>query len=218
MPERKKLIEGYERFYTKYFVDNPELYQDLSEGQSPKLLVIACCDSRVHPDRILDTDPGDIFVIRNVANLVPLNEEDGKSHGTSAAMEFAIKHLGVKHVIVIGHSQCGGIKSLMEGEHADSNYGFIDPWMKIASSAREKVLKEHSDKDFAEQCAYCEKEAISISLNNLMTFPWIKERHDSGELQIHGWYFDIATGQLLSKEAGEFKLVTELDIPAEETR
>ena len=158
----------------------------------------------------MDTNPGDIFVIRNVANLVPVNEPDGKSHGTSAAMEFAVKHLNVKHIIVLGHSQCGGIKTLMEGEHFSSEYSFVDPWMGIAKNARLSVLEKHKDKSFEEQCSYCEKISIEISLNNLMTFPWIKEKYESGELNIHGWYFNIKTGALLGHRGKEFIPVGEL--------
>ena len=211
MPERKKLIEGYKRFYKKYFIDQPKLYQDLSVSQSPKLMVIACSDSRVHPDRILDTEPGDIFVVRNVANLVPPNELD--DHDTGAAMEFAIKHLGVKHVIIIGHSQCGGIRSLMEGKHDNHGYNYIDPWMNTVRQARDKVIREHPDDEFDKQCSHCEKEAISMSLDNLISFPWIRERYIAGELQTHGWYFNIRTGGLLSKGKDGFKPVTELNIP-----
>jgi len=212
MKEIKKLINGYERFHQDYFVENPDLYQDLFQGQSPKFLIISCCDSRVHPAQIMSTEPGDIFVIRNVANLVPINEDDGKSHGTSAAMEFAIKHLKVRHVIIMGHSQCGGIKALMEGDHGHEDYGFIDPWMKNVTEAREAILSKHGDKSFDEQCAHCEKEAIGISLKNIMTFPWVKERVDTGNLFAHGWYFDIGSGSLLGKEGVDFKPINELSI------
>ena len=144
MEEVKALIDGHQRFYKQYFEKQRGLYSNLfEEGQSPKFLVISCCDSRVHPAQIMDTAPGDIFVIRNVANLVPINEADGKSHGTSAAMEFAIKHLKVKHIIVFGHSQCGGIRTLMEGDHLSNEYSFVDPWMGIAKNARANVLKKH---------------------------------------------------------------------------
>ena len=209
----KVLIDGYKRFYKKSFEKKQEFYGNLSkEGQSPKFLVISCCDSRVHPAQIMDTNPGDIFVIRNVANLVPVNEPDGKSHGTSAAMEFAVKHLNVKYIIVLGHSQCGGIKTLMEGEHFSSEYSFVDPWMGIAKNARLSVLEKHKGKSFEEQCTYCEKASIEISLNNLMTFPWIKEKCDSGELKIHGWYFNIKTGALLGHRGEEFIPVDELTL------
>jgi carbonic anhydrase len=213
MQEIEKLISGYQRFHKQYFEDQPELYKTLfEEGQSPKFLVISCCDSRVHPAQVMDTAPGDIFVIRNVANLVPVNEPDDKSHGTSAAMEFAVKHLNIKHIIVLGHSQCGGIKSLMEGNHKGQSYAFIDPWMDIAKTARDKVLSEHGDKEFSEQCSLCEKASIETSLSNLITFPWIKERYDEGNLDIHGWYFDIDTGSLLGKEGDEFIPVNDLAV------
>jgi len=211
MEKVKALVDGYKRFYKKSFEKKQEFYGNLSkEGQSPKFLIISCCDSRVHPAQIMDTNPGDIFVIRNVANLVPVNEPDGKSHGTSAAMEFAVKHLNVKHIIVLGHSQCGGIKTLMEGEHFSSEYSFVDPWMGIAKNARLSVLEKHKDKSFEEQCSYCEKISIEISLNNLTTFPWIKEKYESGELNIHGWYFNIKTGALLGHRGKEFIPVGEL--------
>ena len=211
MEEVKDLIDGYKRFHKESFEKKREFYDRLyKEGQSPRFLVISCCDSRVHPVQIMDTNPGDIFVIRNVANLVPVNEPDGKSHGTSAAMEFAVKHLNVKHIIVLGHSQCGGIKTLMEGEHFSSEYSFVDPWMGVAKNARLSALEKHKDKSFEEQCSYCEKSSIEISLNNLMTFPWIKEKCDSGELNIHGWYFNIKTGALLGQRGEEFIPVNEL--------
>ena len=211
MQEVKKLIDGYQRFYKKYFQEQPEIYNSLFEqGQSPKFFFFFCCDSRVHPTQVMDTMPGDIFVIRNVANLVPVNKVDGKSHGTSAAMEFAIKHLDVKHIIVFGHSQCGGIKSLMEGDHLDHEYGFIDPWMKIAKSAREAVVNGYADEDFDAQCIRCEKASIQMSLNNLKTFPWIKERYDAGKLFIHGWYFDIESGSLFGNQGDQFVPVKDL--------
>ena len=211
MREVKKLIDGYQRFHKKYFQEQPEIYNSLFEqGQSPKFLVISCCDSRVHPTQVMDTMPGDIFVIRNVANLVPVNEVDGKPHGTSAAIEFAIKHLDVKHIIVFGHSQCGGIRSLMEGDHLDHEYGFIDPWMEIAESAKEAVVNDYADEDFDAQCTMCEKASIQVSLKNLKTFPWVKERYDAGNLFIHGWYFDIESGNLFCNKGEQFVPVKDL--------
>lgn len=211
MREVKKLIDGYQRFHKKYFQEQPEIYNTLFEqGQSPKFLVISCCDSRVHPTQVMDTMPGDIFVIRNVANLVPVNEVDGKPHGTSAAIEFAIKHLDVKHIIIFGHSQCGGIRSLMEGDHLDHEYGFIDPWMEIAKSAKEAVVNDYADEDFDAQCIMCEKASIQVSLKNLKTFPWVKERYDAGNLFIHGWYFDIESGNLFCNKGEQFVPVKDL--------
>lgn len=197
MGDIQNLLDGFERFKKKYFEDQPELYHQLiTEGQSPKTIIISCCDSRVHPAQILDTEPGDVFVVRNVANLVPACVDDGKTHGTSAALEFAIKHLNVENILILGHGQCGGIKSLMEGGHDSKDYRFIDPWMEIARPARDKVLKEFPDTDFSAQCRHCESESIKVSMQNLLTFPWIQKRVNAGELSIHGYYFDIESGEL----------------------
>ena len=193
-----KLVDGFKQFKHRYYIAEPELYEGLVDrGQAPKTLVIACCDSRVHPAQVLNTDPGDIFVARNVANLVPPFEDDGKSHGTSAAIEFGVKHLKVEHIIVFGHGQCGGIKSLMAGGVGSEDDSFIDPWMSTAMPTREKIIKNHSEKLFEEQCQICEQAIIEVSVNNLLSFPWIKSRVDAGELEVHGWYFDIEKGILL---------------------
>ncbi|MBI4006592.1 MAG: carbonic anhydrase [Gammaproteobacteria bacterium] len=204
MNELEKLIAGFRQFRKRYYEDEPELFKQLiNKGQSPKALVIACCDSRVHPAQVMDTDPGDIFVVRNVANVVPPCQDDGKSHGTSAAIEFAVKHLGVKHIIIFGHGQCGGVRSLMEGKHQDHKHGFIDAWMDIVAPAREKILKEHRDAAFDDQCRACELAVIDISVNNLMTFPWIREMVVRNNLFIHGWYFDIEQGILFERDKSE---------------
>ncbi len=201
MNELEKLVAGFRQFRKRYYEDEPELFRQLiNKGQSPKALVIACCDSRVHPAQVMDTDPGDIFVVRNVANVVPPYQDDGKSHGTSAAIEFAVKHLGVKHIIIFGHGQCGGVRSLMEGKHQDHKHGFIDAWMDIVAPAREKVIREHSDASFDDQCRACERAVIEISVNNLMTFPWIREMVARNCLYVHGWYFDIEQGILFERD------------------
>ncbi len=210
MSELEKLISGFSKFHQRYYEEDPELYKELiSKGQSPKVLVIACCDSRVHPVQILNTDPGDIFVVRNVANIVPPSEDDGKSHGTSAAIEYAVKHLGIRHIIVLGHSHCGGIQSLMEDQKQNQDYAFIAPWMKIVAPAREKVRRECGSLTFTEQCRKCEQEAIQISVNNLMTFPWINKAVAGGDLALHGWYFDIEQGALSEWDVTDqnFKLI-----------
>ena len=210
-----KLLDGFKQFKHRYYIAEPALYDELiGSGQSPKAMVIACCDSRVNPTQVFNASPGDIFVVRNVANLVPPLEDDGKSHGTSAAIEFAVKHLKVEHIIVLGHGLCGGIKSLMAGGVGSKGMGsedgrFIDPWLSGAVPAREKILENHADKSFAEQCQLCEQLVIEASLNNLLSFPWIKSRVDAGELNIHGWYFEIEKGVLfeLKQEDGSFSSI-----------
>lgn len=188
------LLNGYQRFYHKYYVENPETYQNLViNGQSPHTLVIACSDSRVDPSIILNTQPGDIFVIRNVANLVPPFENDQiNCHGTSAAIEYAVNGLGVENIIILGHSCCGGIHSLLSEKKED--HAFIGAWLSIAKEA--KQIAETTTHNSEERHHCCEKEAIKVSLNNLMTFPFIAERVKHNKLKLFGWYFNLASGEI----------------------
>lgn len=194
MANIQKLLSGFEEFYKKYFVEQKHIYQELyAKGQSPKTLVIACSDSRVDPSILLGTAPGEIFVIRNVANLVPVFDCDmSHCHGTSAALEYAVRHLKVENIIVLGHSQCGGIKTLVE-EH-NHNHNFIDTWLEIADTPEMRRLCQKHDNE--EACSLCEKEAIRISMNNLMTFPFVAEVCREQRLKIYGWYFDLQHGKL----------------------
>jgi len=208
MNDLEKLKAGFKQFRNYYFKENPELYRQLTEkGQSPGAIIIACCDSRVHPAHVMNTDPGDIFVVRNVANLVPPCVDDGKTHGTSAAIEFAVKHLKVPHIIVMGHSQCGGIRALMEVEHIGRKHNFIDPWMEIMAPARDSVNREFREATLEERCSLCERAAICVSLDNLLTFPFVRQAVANRELQLHGWYFDIDNGILLERNPAENEFV-----------
>ncbi|TAJ80962.1 MAG: carbonic anhydrase [Gallionellaceae bacterium] len=192
------LVEGFQRFRERHFERNDSLYQQLvKEGQTPKTLVVACCDSRVDPALVLDCEPGDLFVIRNVANLVPPSENRAGHHGTTAAIEYAIRILKVEHIIVFGHAQCGGINTLVRSGGVNNPDSYIEDWMYLAESARASVMAEMPDAPLQEQLHACEQKAILVSLGNLMTFPWVKERVESGALTLHGWYFDIEHGQLL---------------------
>ncbi len=195
----QKLIDGFGRFRAEHFETEDSLYQQLTrQGQSPRIMLIACCDSRVDPAIITDCDPGDLFVVRNVANLVPPHETVGYYHGTSAALEFAIRCLHVEHVVVLGHAHCGGIRALLQGIDGTNGLGqFIRPWMAIASGARDQVFAtgENITSEAAERA--CEQAAIRISLQNLLTFQWVKERVEAGNLSLHGWYFDMDHGELL---------------------
>lgn len=198
MTEIDKLIEGYKRFHANYFVGDEyeRLFAELSRGQNPSTLVIACSDSRVDPAIIMDSEPGDLFVVRNVANLVPPYEIGGGYHGVSAALEFAVRNLKVEHVIVLGHQHCGGIKALVTGMPADAQSEFIQPWVNIAESARYKVFEEMPHAPVEEQLCACEKASILVSLENLRTFPWVAQAVSEGRLNLHGWYFDINSGTL----------------------
>jgi carbonic anhydrase len=207
--EIRKLIDGFGRFRTKHFGTRDGLFERLTRhGQSPRIMVIACCDSRVDPAIITDCDPGDLFVVRNVANLVPPCETGGNYHGTSAALEFAVRFLQVRHVIVLGHARCGGIEALLRGRDRDSNFGqFIHPWMEIAAEARATVLSSGSDPTVESTARAAEQAAIRVSLRNLETFPWVRERIENGQLNLHGWYFDIQQGQLLRFDPTQSRFV-----------
>jgi carbonic anhydrase len=197
----QQLIAGFQRFRERTLAIGNTQFRELVEfGQMPSTLVVGCCDSRVDPALILDCAPGDLFVIRNVANLVPPAENQGHYHGTSAALEFGVCNLAVQHIIVLGHAQCGGIHALLEGGVARDN-SFIAEWMSIARDARERIEREHAGATSKERHRACEQQAILVSLNNLMTFSWIRERVDQGKLTLHGWYFDIERGELLGYNA-----------------
>jgi len=191
------LLEGYKAFKEKHFVKSKTFEDLIKYGQKPKALVIACCDSRADPAIITNCEPGELFVIRNVANLVPKFEGDHKHHGTSAALEFGVCSLGIKDIIILGHSHCGGIKALMEENNEnEKSSDFIDTWMDVANAAKQRCIKECSKESIDKQLHHCEKLSLLISLKNLSTFPWIKERLEKGAISLHAWYFDLETGSL----------------------
>lgn len=202
-----QLIAGFQRFRERHFAKDSAQFHDLAQyGQMPKVLVVACCDSRVDPALVLDCAPGDLFVIRNVANLVPPAENQGHYHGTSAALEFGVRNLAVQHIIVLGHAQCGGIHALLEGS-VNQEDTFIAEWMGIAEAARKQVEQQMAGQSDKLRHRACEQQAILVSLDNLMTFSWIRERVEQGSLTLHGWYFDIESGELLGYDpaAGKFE-------------
>ena len=194
----KTFLAGWERFQEKYFAGDDSIFSRLRQGQSPSALVISCCDSRADPGMLMGAGPGDIFVVRNVANLVPPYRNGAEMPGIRADIEFAVKSLNVEHIIILGHSGCGGIRALMDGEGITaSNFEFIGAWVSIAAAAREQVLRELAGAPQAVQATACGQAAIALSLGNLLTFPWIRERVEAGTLALHGWYFDIDAGELL---------------------
>ena len=205
MKDLDQLLDGYRRFQRNNFARQTELYRDLAEtGQSPRVMVIACCDSRADPAMIFDVAPGDIFVVRNVANLVPPYAPSENQHGTSAALEFAVKGLGISHILVLGHARCGGITASLAGADKGS---FIGQWMAILDETRQSIDALATEE--AQQEAL-EKAGIGQSILNLMSFPFIAERVNTGHLSLHGGYFDIATGviSLRDPESGNFSEVT----------
>jgi carbonic anhydrase len=190
------LLAGYRRFREKGWPGQRTVYQSLAEaGQRPQALVISCVDSRVDPAIIFDAAPGEMLTVRNVANLVPPYAPDVAYHGTSAALEFGVRVLSVRHLIVLGHELCGGVKALLEGAPANAR-DFVAPWMSMAESARERALSlESASPRERQQC--CEQAVIKVSLANLMTFPWIAAPVAAGTLRLHGAWFSIRTGELM---------------------
>lgn len=191
-----QFVEGYQRFHANYFVGDEPLFGELSQGQNPTTLVISCSDSRVDPAIVMDAKPGDLFVVRNVANLVPPYEKGGGYHGVSAALEFGVCGLNVRHILVMGHRQCGGIKSLINGVPEGIDGEFIRPWVSIADRAFERVKQSHPHASKGELACACEMAGIIVSLENLATFPFIKSRMEAGTLTLHGWFFDVETGAM----------------------
>jgi carbonic anhydrase len=201
-----QLIDGYRRFRSGVWPARRAEAEALAEmGQTPRAAVIACADSRLDPAVIFDAPPGHLFSIRNVANLVPPYSPDAAYHGTSAALEFAVLGLEVPNLIVLGHAQCGGVRALMQG--AGGLTDFLRPWMSIAEPARARTLA--CDDPTIDKLTVCELEVVKLSLENLMTFPWIASRVADGRLRLHGAYYGIASGvlQLLRKD-GSFSPVT----------
>ena len=195
-----RMILGFNSFRSQYFEKNKPLYQKLvRDGQNPNIAVVACSDSRVDPAIVLQAEPGDIFSIRNVANLVPPFVSDHSHHGTSAALEFAVCGVGVEHIIIFGHAHCAGIGAMIKeqkGEHMP--WHFVGPWANIAAEAYRRTKNEMPDADGETEARCCEKNSVLVSLENLMTFPFIAERVKDGRLTLHGWYLDIVEGTLLS--------------------
>ncbi len=184
-----KMLQGYSAFRKKYALGDNSIMQYLSNyGQQPEIMVVSCCDSRVDPALILQCDPGDLFVVRNVANIIPPYEKDDAHHGTSAALEFGVCGLGVKDLILLGHSQCGGIQALLNKNDANHN-DFISNWVSLVDT---RHAHTHADPD-----EYA-KLALNKSLQNCLTFPWIKEKVMAHKLTIHLWFFDVETGQIFT--------------------
>ena len=196
-PER--LRAGYRSFLDGSFPRERRRYEELAErGQAPEIMVVGCCDSRVSPEVIFDASPGELFVVRNVANLVPPYETEGTYHGTSAALELAVQALRVKHIVVLGHARCGGIRAF-SGEAAPLSPGdFIGKWMNLIGPAAARVGPRSGDLDA--YLARLELASIEHSLANLMTFPCVRILVERGRLALHGAYFGVATGILLVRD------------------
>jgi carbonic anhydrase len=199
MKNIKKLLSGYSRFYKNHLQrsGSDSHYQKLlKQDQKPIAIVIGCCDSRVDPAIILDCDPGDLFVIRNVANLVPPYENDRHYHGTSAALEFGVCSLNIPNIIILGHSGCGGIRSLLDKGGPNKKTTFISKWMRLVKIPSSKQMESYQHLTHRHKEELYGKKSLTGSLKNLMTFPWIKQRIETNKLRLYGWYFNLSTGSL----------------------
>ena len=197
MTDFSDLIGGYHRFRDGGYARQRDRWAELAEGQSPKVMIIACSDSRVDPAQVFDTSPGEIFVVRNVANLVPPFERDGSRHGVSAALEFAVTQLQVSEIVVMGHGSCGGVNAALtrafQGK-APGEGGFIAHWVDILDEARERIIADYGTGPEAVRAL--ELETVRVSIANLRTFPFIPEREAAGTLRLRGAYFAIQDGVL----------------------
>ena len=206
-----KLIEGYRRFRETAWERERERWSELAEGQSPKVMILSCADSRVDPAEIFDARPGEMFVVRNIAALAPPYETSRGFHGVSAALEFAVSQLEVGEILVMGHGLCGGCAAALTGQFDGTPPGeghFIADWVRMLEPARDHVRAHHSELD-REAFQEMEQEAVKVSLANLRTFPWIAEREQQGRLTLHGAHFSIAEGRLyvLDEAEGDFRPV-----------
>ncbi|WP_426438588.1 carbonic anhydrase [Bradyrhizobium genosp. P] len=202
----KRLIDGYRTFATQRLPTEQSRYRELSErGQAPETMLIGCSDSRVSPEVIFDAGPGELFVVRNVANLVPVYQPDSGTHGVSAALEYAVSVLKVKHIVVLGHAQCGGIRAFVDKIQPLSPGDFIGKWMQMFVKPGE-VVEQRAHESMQDFVVRIEKAAVFRSLENLMTFPFVRDRVEAGEMQLHGAYFGVAEGSLfvLDRVAKEF--------------
>ena len=207
-PER--LSRGYRSFIEGPFAGERSRYRTLAEaGQRPEIMVIGCVDSRVSPEVIFDAAPGELLIVRNVANLVPRYEPDGDSqHGTSAALEFGVQALRVKHIVVLGHASCGGIRAFADDGEPLSPGDFIGRWMSQIAPAARRLGPRRTDEDYLRRLEFA---SVELSLRNLMTFPWLRAKVERGELALHGAYFGIASGRLLVRDprTGDFNPAVE---------
>ncbi len=194
------LLKGFADFRLGYYREHLDLFDKLAaEGQSPKILIVGCADARVDPGILTQTKPGDIFTVRNIGAMVPPAQipPDHRQHGTSAAIEYAVRGLGVEHVVILGHALCGGIAALVDGKDgAFADYDYLSTWTAVAQEVRDRALRELDGKPREQVVRVVEQAAVVNSVVNLMGFPWLAERVAAGKLVLHAWWFNLTEGQL----------------------
>lgn len=197
-----RLIRGYHDFRDGRLAEYLALFRELAaQGQRPQVMLITCCDSRIDPFLLTGARPGELFLLRNVANVIPTYAPSVRSHGTSAALEFAVKGLEIGHIVVLGHAHCGGVVALYQHLQGEGGGEFIPQWMENARPACEATLRAGHDPTTPEGARELERQVVRCSLDNLSSFPWIRERIEDGRLSLHGWYFDIEAAELSALDA-----------------
>ncbi len=213
-----RLLKGFADFRLGYYREHLDLFEKLAtEGQSPKILIIGCADARVDPGILTQTRPGDIFTVRNIGAMVPpaLVPPDQAQHGTSAAIEFAVRGLEVEHVVILGHALCGGIAALVDGDKsAFADYDYLSTWTAIARDVRDVAVHDLAGRPREQVVRAVEQAAVVNSVSNLMTFPWLAERVTAGKLVLHAWWFNLTEGQLyaFNPESATFDPVTGIEV------
>ncbi|HIT95525.1 MAG TPA: carbonic anhydrase [Candidatus Aphodousia faecavium] len=203
------LVGGFHHFRANYFLKEKEFFESLAHSQSPKTLVIACCDSRTDPAIVLGCKPGDLFVVRSVAAIVPPPEKAGEYDAVMAAVEYGVKHLDVDHIVVMGHSNCGGIAGLFNPQ-AVRKERFTSKWISLACPAVERINEENSQEDLTQRMRLSEEAAVLLSIENLLSYPWIEEAVQAQSLSLHALYYDMREGTLnvWNSEIEDFELAT----------
>lgn len=215
MESYDRLIEGHKNFRNGYFEESYDDYRNwATKHQKPEVMVVACSDSRVNPAILTNSNLGDIFVASNVANIVPpYKESSSADYSTGSAIEYAVKHLKVKHIIVMGHSFCGGVKAMFnmdeQSDKTAEEYSLINPWVDTISEVKSDINKEMEDAPLEDKLRECERRSILVSIKNLNSFPFVKEAVEKEGLQLHAWYFDIETADLFehNEDSGQFEVV-----------
>ena len=201
------LLQGHANFMAGRYLRERDRIRDLAAfGQNPTTMIIACCDSRAAPEMIFDAGPGELFVLRNVANLVPIYQPDGGQHGTSAGIEFAVKALGIRNIVIMGHGRCGGIRAALDPDAEPLDHGdFIGKWISMLGDLPNQ-LGQNTLLTPGERQTALERISIRNSINNLRTFPYVAELESTGQLAVHGAWFDISTGELwvMDGDTGDF--------------
>jgi carbonic anhydrase len=206
-----KLVDGYRKFRHTTFARERSRFERLAEkGQKPKILIIACSDSRVSPSVIFNTPPGAIFVARNIANIVPPHDPDGRPRSIGAAVEYAVKVLNVTDIVVKGHARCGGVHALVNHGAGLPETDYLKPWVEVAAPARALLPANFDSLGDNEKRRASEFAVIQNSIMNLSGYPWVRERMEAGHVKLHGWHFDMHDGKLtrLDHESGEWVVVT----------